>query len=79
MIDRSRQVEREWKGPKETSSKAKIAHVPFSDQPIKKLLIPQLFDDYNHNIGAVDEHNNITFQNASLRPVVKGGYQVMLN
>jgi hypothetical protein len=74
VIDRNEQVERECKRPKETLFKAKTARVPFEDRPTKKLIIPRLYNGYNYNIEAVNKHNNITSQNAGLRPVVRGGY-----
>jgi hypothetical protein len=60
VINRNKQVKRERKRPKETSSKAKTARVPFGDQSTKKLIIPRLYNGYNYNIRAVDKHNNIT-------------------
>jgi hypothetical protein len=60
VIDRNKQVERERKRPKETLSKAKTARVPFGDRPTKKLMIPRLYNSYNYNMGAVDEHDNMT-------------------
>jgi hypothetical protein len=77
VMDGNEQVERERKRPKETSSKAKTARVPFGDQPTKKLMIPRLYDGYNYNMGAVDEHDNMTSRNAGLRPVVRGGHQAI--
>jgi hypothetical protein len=77
VIDGNAQVERERKRPKETLSKAKTARVPFGDKPKKVLKIPELYDGYNHNMGAVDEHDNMTLRNAGLRPVVRGGHQAI--
>jgi hypothetical protein len=77
VMDGNAQVERERKRPKETSSKAKTARVPFGDLPKKKLMIPQLYDGYNHNMGAVDEHDNMASRNAGLRQIVRGGHQAI--
>jgi hypothetical protein len=60
VINRNKQVKRERKRLKETSSKAKPAYVPFGDRPTKKLIIPRLYNGYNYNIKAVDKHDNIT-------------------
>jgi hypothetical protein len=60
VIDRNKQVERERKRLKETSSKAKTARVLFGDRLTKKLMISRLYNGYNYNIRAVDKHNNIT-------------------
>jgi hypothetical protein len=71
-------VLRKRKRPKETSSKAKIARVPFADGLAKKVLsIPAIADHYNHFIGAVDEVDHLTAQNSGLRHVVRGGHQAL--
>ena len=48
------------KRPKESSSKAKTARVPFGKEPVKELLIPAVADGYNYNMGAVDKFNHLT-------------------
>jgi len=65
------------KRPKETSSKAKTTRVPFSNQATKVLSIPAITDEYNYHMGAVDEFNHLTAQNAGLRHVERGGYQAL--
>jgi hypothetical protein len=71
-------VLRKRKRPKETSSKAKTARVPFSDnEPVKVLSIPLIADRYNYNMGAVDEFDHLTAQNAGLRHVYRGGHQAL--
>ena len=65
------------KRPKETSSKAKTARVPFGNQATKVLSIPAIADGYNYHIGAVDEFDHLTTQNAGLRHVERGGHQVL--
>ena len=77
IIDKNTQVKQERKRPKETLSKAKTARVPFGDLPKKRLMIPELYNSYNHNIRAVDKHNNIASRNAGLRPIVRGGHQAI--
>jgi len=61
------------KRPKETSSKAKTFKVPFGHDAVKELLIPAIANGYNYHMGAVDEFNHLTAQNASLRHVKRGG------
>ena len=65
------------KRPKETSSKAKTARVPFGSQAIKVLSIPAIADGYNYHMGAVDEFDHLTAQNAGLRYVERGGHQAL--
>jgi hypothetical protein len=61
------------KRPKETSSKAKTSRAPFGNEAIKELLIPAIVDGYNYHMGAVDEFDHLTAQNAGLRHVKRGG------
>jgi hypothetical protein len=71
-------VLRKRKRPKETSSKAKTARVPFADGSAEKVLsIPAIADHYNHFMGAVDEVDHLTAQNSGLRHVVRGGHQAL--
>jgi len=71
-------VLRQRKRPKETSSKAKTARAPFSDgEAVKVLSIPAIADGYNYNMGAVDEFDHLTAQNAGLRHVERGGHQAL--
>jgi hypothetical protein len=65
------------KRPKETSSKAKTARVPFGKDAMKELSIPAIADGYNYNMGAVDEFDHLTAQNAGLRHVKRGGHQAL--
>ena len=59
-------VEKERKRPLETSSSAKTVRVPFGDNPTALLEIPVLDDKYNHQMGAIDQRNQLkagyTFQ-----------------
>jgi hypothetical protein len=41
------------------------------------LLIPVITDGYNYYMGVVDEFDHLTAQNAGLRHVERGGYQVL--
>jgi hypothetical protein len=70
-------VERLRKRPKETSSKAKTTRKPFGKEPIKVLSIPAIADGYNYHMGAVNEFDHLTAQNASLRHVKRGGHQAL--
>ena len=65
------------KRPKLTSSKAKSSRKPFGSLARKVLDIPVLYDEYNHNMGAVDEHDNMSSRNAGLRPIRRGGHQAL--
>lgn len=71
------QVIRKRKRPKETSSKAKTSRIPFDNEPTKELSIPAIADGYNYNMGAVDEFDHLTAQNAGLRHVHRGGHQAL--
>ena len=72
-----KRVERLRKRPKETSSKAKTARKPFGKEPVKVLSIPVITDGYNYHMGAVNEFDHLTAQNAGLRHVERGGHQAL--
>ena len=72
-ISGNKKVLRPRKRPKETSSKAKTAREPFSDNAIKELWIPIVTDSYNHFMGIVNEFNHLTAQNPGLRHIIRGG------
>jgi hypothetical protein len=65
------------KRPKETSSKAKTARIPFGQEAEKELSIPAIADGYNYQMGAVDEFDHLTAQNAGLRLIWRGGHQAL--
>jgi hypothetical protein len=77
FISGNKRILRRRKRPKETSSKAKTIRIPFGNQATKVLLIPVIADGYNYYIGAVNEFNYLTAQNAGLRHMERGGYQVL--
>ncbi|KAL5325054.1 hypothetical protein ACEPPN_006176 [Leptodophora sp. 'Broadleaf-Isolate-01'] len=52
--DGKTKVVRVRKRLKETAGNAKVSRKPFGNQPTKKLLILELFDEYNHYMGDVD-------------------------
>jgi hypothetical protein len=70
-------IDRLRKRPKETSSKAKTARRPFGKEAVKVLSIPAIADGYNYHMGAVDEFDHLTAQNAGLRHVERGGHQAL--
>jgi hypothetical protein len=73
----NKRVERLRKRPKETSSKAKTIRKPFGKEPVKVLSIPVIADRYNYYMGAVNEFDYLTTQNAGLRHVERGGHQAL--
>ncbi len=44
---------------KETFSKAKTSRVLFKEDAIKELSIPMIMDEYNHEMGAVNEFDHL--------------------
>ncbi|KAF7502015.1 hypothetical protein GJ744_010057 [Endocarpon pusillum] len=52
-------MKRERKRPRKTASNSKTTRKPFGDQPTKVLEIPSFIDFYNHNMGAVDQANQL--------------------
>jgi hypothetical protein len=77
LMSGDEKVTRLRKRPKESSSKAKTARVPFGKASEKELEIPAIADVYNYHMGAVDEFDHLTAQNAGLRHVERGGYQAL--
>jgi hypothetical protein len=61
------------KRPKLSSSKAKTARLPFRDQSEKEMWIPELYNAYNHNMGAVDVADQLQGHNQGLRRIRRGG------
>ncbi|PVH69726.1 hypothetical protein DL98DRAFT_578195, partial [Cadophora sp. DSE1049] len=71
-------IERNRKRPKETSSKAKTSRAVFDKgEAVKKLAIPIVADQYNYNMGAVDEGDHLIAQKPGLREVRRGGHQAI--
>ncbi len=77
VLSGDEKVVRLRKRPKETSSKAKTSRVPFGREPVKELSIPAIADEYNYHMGAVNAFDQLTGQNAGLRPVRRGGHQAL--
>jgi hypothetical protein len=75
VLSGDKKVLRLRKRPKETSSKARTAREPFGSDATKELLIPLVVDGYNYHMGAVDEFDHLTAQNAGRRHVKRGGAQ----
>lgn len=77
LMSGDERVNRIRKRPKETSSKVKTTRKPFGNQPMKVLSIPVIADGYNYHMGAVDEFDRLTAQNADLGHVERGGHQAL--
>jgi hypothetical protein len=57
------------KRPKITSTFAKTAQKPFENKAIKKLPIPKLINNYNHNINAVDRADQLRASKPGIRQI----------
>lgn len=78
FISGDERVIRTRKKPKETSSKAKPARAPLTDdEATKELSIALIADQYNYKMGAVDQFDHLTSRNAGLRQVRHRGHQVL--
>jgi hypothetical protein len=77
VFDGSARVTTVQKRPKETSTNAKTARVPFGDQPTKELEIPQVYDFYNHKIGAVDIADQLAAIDYGCRRIRRGAWQAL--
>ena len=62
--------------PRETSS-ARVARKPFGNQSTKVMLILELYDAYNHGMGAVDEADQLQASLSGLRRVRRGAHQAL--
>jgi hypothetical protein len=76
-FDRKEDVITNGRRPKETSSKAKTSRVPFGSEALKDLPIPVLFDQYNHQMGAVDRGDQLFTTHSGLRRIKRGGSQAL--
>lgn len=77
VLDSKEQVLRNRKRPKKSSSRAKTSRVPFGDEPTKDLLIPALYDEYNHKMGFVDQQDQLFSYESGRRQVRRGGHQAL--
>ena len=75
--DGDQKVLRLRKRPKLSSSKAKTARKPFGGEPTKMMEIPQVYDAYNHQMGAVDLADQLQGNNGDLRRIKRGGAQAV--
>lgn len=75
-----------WEPPKEklrrqpgkSSTSAKTARVPFQGQATRILEIPQIIDDYNHNMNGVDIGDQLRAEFQSGRRIQRGGQQALM-
>ena len=65
------------KRPKLSSSKAKTARKPFGNLYEKKMWILELYDAYNHQMGAVDLADQMQAHNSGQRRLRRGGGQAV--
>jgi hypothetical protein len=77
VFDGSARVTTVRKRPKETSTNAKTARVPFGDQPTKELEIPQVYDFYNHKMEAVDIADQLAAVDYGCRRIRRGAWQAL--
>ena len=77
VFDGIKKVLRLRRRPKETAKHAKTSRVPFGKDATKKLWIPQLYDSYNYNMGAVDLGDQLQGHNAGLRRLRRGAIQAL--
>jgi hypothetical protein len=63
--------------PKKTSTNAKTAQVPFGDQPMKKLKIPEVYHKYNHKILKVNIADQLASSNSGQRQIRRGAWQAI--
>jgi hypothetical protein len=77
VFDGKEEVIRNRRRPKATSSKAKTARVPFGSKSRKDMPIPVLFDEYNHQMGAVDRADQLFAVHSGLRIIRRGGSQAI--
>ena len=61
-------VFRERKRPTETSTNARIVRPVFGDAIRKKLWIPTVIDEYNHNMNGIDQANQLRASMSISRP-----------
>ncbi len=77
FFDGKKQVLRTRKRPRESSSKARTARKPFGELATKELLIPEIYDEYNHHMGSVDIGDQLKAHNKGQRPIRRGGAKVL--
>src|SRR5271156_5298605 len=65
------------KRPKLSPSKAKLARAPFGDLSEKEMEVPQIYDAYNHNRGAVDVADQLQGHNSGLWRIRREGGQAI--
>jgi hypothetical protein len=70
-------VNRLRRRPAATSTSAKTSRVPFQGKHEAYLDIPALVDDYNHNMGAVDQADQLWANNPGTCQVRQGGWHAL--
>jgi hypothetical protein len=78
VADGKSTVERLRKRPSETSSAAKTSRKPFGPNTRTTLPIPEYEDEYNHQIGAVDQGNQLKKPNTLEKLYRRGGHQSLV-
>jgi hypothetical protein len=63
--------------PKETSTSAKTARKPFGNQTTKRLEIPDAYNQYNHNMLAIDVADQMAASNSGRRRIRRGAWQAL--
>ncbi|KAG9227956.1 hypothetical protein BJ875DRAFT_390402, partial [Amylocarpus encephaloides] len=72
VLDGSGETKRLRKRPKQGKKRPEQKHLPFGSEPRKLLNIPTCFDEYNHNIGAVDGFDQLVVIDPRLRVIKRG-------
>ena len=69
-------VTRSRRRPTKTATNARTSRAIFGDDAVKKIVIPQFIDIYNHFIGGVDQADQLRSYNHILRISVKNSQEL---
>ena len=72
VYDRKSKVVKVRKRPKKNLVQGQKARLPFGDQHIKELEIPEVYDGYNHNKLGVDMGDQLASSNSGRRRIRRG-------